>query len=504
MKNMIKFSGFILVLTIFSSCQDFLNLKPESYESVENYYTNYDEINTALLGCLGGMRKPLYNEWMLTELRTDNSKQQTPTSSSAANLELNDLDLYVPGATHPQVYNYWYSVYQNIRNVNLVLDALGVQYNEASGVNEMTDININIDDAKRNKLAGEALFIRAYHYFNLVRLFGGVFMLTKPVDPIAAKQVNRSSANDIYNLILADLKASTAMLQNISYSATSAELGRPTIWASKALLAKVYLTMGNKPAAIPLLTDIILNSNHTLLANYSDVFSITNEMNAEIIFAVRYKAGGYGTGSPFANLFSPLNSGSAIINGDGTGFNYPSTNLNTAMLSTDKRKVTCIGVYSTTKLYVTKFYSQVMIKSDAENDFPILRYPDVLLMMAEAQGYPSGITYINQTRVRAGLGILPATVTDQATFETELLKERRLEFAFENQRFFDLVRLNALIPTIKAYYASEYTSHYSTYKPAIPLASLQARITAEKLLLPIPQRELDTNNDLVIEQNPGY
>lgn len=504
MKKIKIICSFLVVLTLITSCEDFIDLKPESYESVDNYYKNYDEINTALLGCLGGMRKPLSTEWMVTEVRSDNAKQQTPSSSSAPNLELNDLNLYVVGSPHPQVYNYWYSVYQNIRNVNLVLHALGVQYNSTDKVDELTDIKVTIDDAKRNKLIGEALFIRAYHYFNLVRLYGGVFMLTEPISPIEAKKINRSSVEDIYNLIVADLQMSSSLLSNTPYSATSSDLGRPTIWASKALLAKVHLTLGNKTEALSLLTGIILNSGHTLLANYSDVFSITNEMNAEIIFAIRFKAGGLGVGSPFANLFAPSLSGSAVINGDGMGYDYPTTNLNTALIATDKRKSVSIGTYKTTVLYVTKYLSPVMVKNDAENDFPVIRYSDVLLMMAEAQGYPSGISYINQTRNRAGIGDLPATVNNQALFEIELLKERRLEFAFENQRFFDLVRLNALIPTMQAYFASEYTSHYSKYKPTIPLATLQARVTIAKQLLPIPQREIDTNNDIVIEQNPEY
>jgi len=502
MKNILRSICILMIFAISSSCEKYIDLKPESNVSVDNYYRSYNDINTGLIGCLGGMREPLNTEWMVTEMRTDNAKQASTGSSSAPNLELNDLNMYVVSPEHPQVFNYWYSVYQNIRNVNLVLKALGVKYNPQTGENMFEEISFSLDEAKRKQLAGEALFIRAYHYFNLVRLYGGVFLLTEPFNPEVAKAINRSSVDDTYKLIVADLKMSSSLLVSKKYDATSSTLGRPTIWAVKALLAKVYLSTGNKPEALALLTGIILNSGHTLLVNYSDVFSVTNEMNAEIIFSIRFKAGGVGLGSQFANLFAPTNSGAAIINGDGSGYNYPTTDLSTAMPITDKRRVTTMGLFSS-KLWVTKFFSSVMIKNDAENDFPVLRYSDVLLMMAEAQGFPAGLVYLNQTRIRAGLTALDATtVPDQNAFITELLKERRMEFAFENQRFFDLVRLNSLLPVMKAYYASEYVSHYSKYKPIITLAALQARITENKKLLPIPQREIDTNNDLIINQNP--
>ncbi|MHC1705661.1 MAG: RagB/SusD family nutrient uptake outer membrane protein [Tenuifilaceae bacterium] len=507
MKNIKILAGLIVIFALLTSCEDFIDLKPESYLSEDNYYTNYDQINTALLGCLGGMRDPLNFEWKITEVRTDNARQAASGSTSTPNLELNDLDMYSVSTEHPQVYNYWYAVYKNIYNVNLVLKSLGVKYNPESGINELVDINISMDSTQRMKLAGEALFIRSYHYFNLVRLFGGVFMITEPITPPQAKKINRSSADDIYKLILADLQMSTSVLGRTRYVLTSNELGRPSLWASEALLAKVYLTLGDKTSAIPLLGDIILNSGHTLLANYADVFSITNEMNAEIIFAVRYKAGGLGMGSPFANLFAATNSGSSIISGDGSGLNYPTNEFNATFLTTDLRKTVTLGVFVGGKypIWVKKFFSPVSIKGDAENDWPILRYSDVLLMMAEAQGYPGGITYINKTRVRAGLGDLPATVNNQTLFEVELLKERRFELAFENHRFFDLVRLNALIPTVKAYFASEYNSFYAAMaKNLVPLAVLQARVTAETTLLPIPQREIDTNNEIAIIQNPGY
>ena len=261
------------------------------------------------------------------------------------------------------------------------------------------------------------------------------------------------------------------------------------------------------------------------------IFSINNEVNKEILFTIRFKAGLVGLGNPMANSFAPASSGDAIVNGDGSGFNYPTNSINSAFRIsttsfTDARKPVTIGTYgaSTTPYYVNKFISTVLVKNDAENDFPVIRYSDVLLMKAEATGYDgaAGVSMgiINQIRDRAGAGTYttgsftaafykyPATgtgaITNATDFLTALLDERRVEFAFENQRFFDLVRTGQAVTVIRNYYASEYTAFYSKFVPVIPLATLQANINTDKLLLPIPQREIDTNNEITITQNPGY
>lgn len=521
--NAFKNISIILLVTSLAACNKIIDLKPESNVSVENYYRTYDEVKVALTGCYSGLQKPLETEWMMTELRSDVSKQGSPGSTSVANIELNDLNTYLQNSSHSQVYNYWFYTYKNIRSANYVLRSLGVEY--ANGQITLGEATAQMEDARRKQLAGEALFIRAYHYFNLVRLFGGVFILTNAEDPEALKTINRSSVEDCYKLITADLLAAQNWLSTKTYSTMAQEdLGRATIWAAKSLLAKVYLTINRKADALPLLDDVINNSGHDLLPAYADVFSISNEMNKEIVFAVRYKAGGLGLGNYMANSFAALNSGSAIVNGNGSGLNYPTDNMISKYIVpvsgfADKRKAATIDKYNTLN-YVKKFISPVMIKNDAENDFPVIRFADVLLMKAEALGFdPVSVDIINRIRARAGAGTYPGTgsfggafylypstgadaITD-ANFLTKLLDERRVELAFENHRLFDLARTGQFVPAMQAYYAAEYDTHYKKFKPALTLAELQANITIRPLL-PIPQRELDTNNQLKIDQNAGY
>ncbi|MEZ4903351.1 MAG: RagB/SusD family nutrient uptake outer membrane protein [Spirosomataceae bacterium] len=493
-----------------------MDLYPQSNLNTGTYYTNLDEVRAGLTGCYNGMQAPLLTEWQLTELRSDNAKQGVPASTSSSNRDLSDLDMFLPATIHTGIYTYWLNTYNNIRNANIILQRLGVVYDPSAGSITLQNINLKISDSDRKQLAGEALFIRSYHYFNLVRLYGGVFLVHTPISAADAKGINRSSVEEVYKMIEADLKTATSYLNPAKFAQiTGTSIGRANQWAAKALLGKVYLTLNRKAEATTLLQDVVTNSGYSLLSSYANVFSIANEMNAEILFAVRYKAGGLGLGSSFGNSFAALNSGSTLINGSGQGFNYPTTELNALFTTRDVRKATNIATFGTgtaARLYVPKYLSPVVLSNDGESDWPIIRFADVQLMLAEAQGYkPESIALINLVRTRAGLTALPATVNTVAAFEQALAEERRLELAFENHRFFDLLRYNTTLTTLKAeqvlknHFASEYTSHYALYPaPILTLAQLQANVSTDKLLLPIPQREIDTNPSLNITQNPGY
>lgn len=513
-----KYSPYIILILCLGlfSCKEVIDVYPTSNLNTGTFYKTVDEVQAGLTGCYSGLQKALYSEWQFTELRSDNSKQGVANSTSSTNRDLSDLDMFLPATTHQAMYTYWLSTYNNIRNTNIVLQRLGVSYDPAVGSISLNKIDIALSDSTRKQLAGEALFIRGYHYFNLVRLFGGVFLVHTPTTAVESKTINRSSVEDCYKLIVSDLTTASSYLSPTSFSKiAAANKGKATTWAAKALLAKVYLTLNRKADAVTQLQDVITNSGHSLQTTYTNVFATTNELNSEILFAIRFKAGGLGLGTTFGNDFAALNSGSAIINGSGRGFNYPTLEFDSAYVATDARKAVTIGVYGTgtaAQSYVKKFLSPVVLTDDGESDFPILRYSDVLLMLAEAQGYtPASITLINQVRKRVGLTDLPATVNSVVTFEKALSDERRFEFAFENQRWFDMVRFNTTMTTLTAeqilkdHFAKEYAKHYGTYPaPRLSLVELQGNVTKDKLLLPIPQREIDTNTGLKIEQNPGY
>ncbi|MBC7948072.1 MAG: RagB/SusD family nutrient uptake outer membrane protein [Chitinophagaceae bacterium] len=514
--NSIHYLVLIFCTGLFA-CKKTIDLYPQSNLNTGTYYSNLEEMKAGLSGVYNGLQRSMANEWQFTELRSDNSKQGSPGSTASTNRDLSDLDMFTPSTSHQALYSYWLATYNNIRNANIVLQRLGVSYDPASSAIAFGSIDIPISEIDRKQVAGEALFIRAYHYFNLVRLFGGVFLVYEPISPAQAKTMSRASVADIYKLIEADLKAASGSMNNLKFGQIpAADKGRATSWAAKGLLGKVYLTLNRKADAITQLQDLITNSGYSLQPTYASVFSTSNEVNSEILFTVRYKSGGLGLGSHFGNTFAPLGSGSAIINGDGDGLNYPTNDLDTAT-NGDTRKATLIGVYGTgtaAKLYVKKFLAPVTLVDDGESDWPVLRYSDILLMMAEAQGYSqSSLDLINSVRARSGLtNHTMSTITNVAQFEQALSHERRIEFAFENQRWFDLMRFNTTLTTITAvqtmkdHFADEYFNHYRLYvAPAPTLAELYTNVSINnRLLLPIPQREIDTNTQLVIEQNAGY
>jgi len=513
-----KYIQFIIIFFCLAlgSCKKVIDLYPESNLTTDNYYTNYAEVQTGITGCYNALHNAQYREWQLTEVRSDNSLQGSTGSTNTFNREWCDLDMFIPSTSHAGLYSFWADSYNNIRNCNVVLARLGVTYDPATGTISLANITLPINDIDRKQFAGEALFIRAHHYFNLVRLFGGVFLIHTPVTATEAKSINRSPVADIYKLIENDLKTASVYLSNAKFLLIpAANVGKANAWSAKALLGKVYLTLNRKADAITQLQDVITNSGYGLQPTYAAVFSISNEMNSEILFTNRYKAGGLGLGSSFGNDFGPLGSGSTVINGSGQGWNTPSTEIDTLLTTGDARRAVSIGTYGSgtaAVLYVKKFLTPVTIVNDGESDWPIIRYADVLLMMAEAQGFtPASIGLINQVRTRSGLAVLPASVNSVATFEKALADERRLEFVFENQRWYDLIRYNVTMTTITAeqsiknYFAHLYNIHYSHYLAPTPtLAELQNNVTANKLLLPIPQHEIDTNTQLVIPQNPGY
>jgi starch-binding outer membrane protein, SusD/RagB family len=204
MKKNIIYLSLLSIIIGFSSCKKVIDLSPESAVKIDAYYTSADEVRTALVGCYYAQQRPMNAEWQLTELRSDNTKMGVPASSNTINRDLSDLDVFAPATGHPAVYEYWISSYFVIRNANIVLQKLGVKYDKASNALNLLPISINLTDSLRKQFIGEALFIRANAYFNLVRLYGGVFLVDEPITLAQAKQINRSTTTDIYNFIKKD------------------------------------------------------------------------------------------------------------------------------------------------------------------------------------------------------------------------------------------------------------------------------------------------------------
>ena len=268
----------IVALAAFAlgSCSDFLDLKHESNISADNFNKNTEELYASLVGCYNGMQEALYREWAMTELRSDNTRIYARTSTTAIFDVIRQLDLSTIQPINYLVDEYWAGNYHNIERCNTVI----------------RDFAVVDDPDLRAQYKAEAMFIRSYHYFNLVRLFGGVFLVTKPITANEARYMQRSNPEAIYDLIMNDLKeiVENDMLPDVR---SGEELGRITLPAAKALLAKVYMTrylVGSDEyaKAKPLLEEVITAAGNPQSASdlvpFADIFNITNEMNKEIIF----------------------------------------------------------------------------------------------------------------------------------------------------------------------------------------------------------------------------
>jgi len=337
-----------------------------------------------------------------------------------------------------------------------------------------------------------------------------------------------------------DLKKAALQLPS-SYA--SNDIGRVTKWAAEGILAKAYMTRhetNDLDSALVLINDIIANSPNglittgilvagTQLSAYSSIFDISNEMNKEIIFAIRFKGGTSGLGSPFWSNFAPDGSGSKFLAvGTPGGNNNATTDLLNVFKSDTTAGIKNIRYHQSILMYGKKTTSligapykwvdpTIQQVNQGENDWIVLRFADVLLLRAEINAQREvgdlGLSDVNTIRARAGV-----TLYTSATYGTgtgaldKVYLERRLELAFEDTRWFDLLRMNQsygypdkAVSILKNEVFVTDISLYSGYKPIIPPS--QEYYKSTKLLLPIPQQEIDTynsGNTLTLTQNADY
>ena len=280
------------------------------------------------------------------------------------------------------------------------------------------------------------------------------------------------------------------------------------------LLAKVYLTRGDFGNAQTQLNSIVNSGQYRLLENYADIFDPANKNHAESIYQVQFREGPEGESSNFIYQFGPVASRGVVFLGpqSSPGRNIPTNDMVEAYEENDLRRDVSIAFFDRdpSPLYYVNKYN-----NDTDPDFPrtpdnwpLYRYADALLMLAEVineQGYQVGRPFelLNMIRMRAGLPELtPSDLPNQEAFRDALAQERRVELAFENHRWFDLVRTGKAIEVMTAFGIQEVANPTLVPPDFVPYGPQSFNITAEKLVYPIPVRELELNPN--ITQNPGY
>ncbi len=480
-----KISIIIVTLFFFSCGESFLDLTPDNSGAAVNFFQTKDQFNQAVNAAyapLGGIHTG--SLWLLTELRSDNgSYQQNTADRSGVNRE--EIDEFRETDQNVNLQTFYTASYLGVSRCNIVLEKIG---------------GATFDQASKDRLEGEVLFLRAFYYFNLVRTFGDVPMLLKVVTTPdeAFETAAKVPEAQIYTQIITDLKAAVAKLPA---KQAIGDLGRATSGAANAILAKVYLTQKNFAEAANVLKGIEAAGGYMLNANYADNFKKKN--GVESIFEVQYAEGAGGKSSNFAYSFAPYNSGTtvtgfALLAGSGSGWNIPTQDLIDSYEAGDKRLAASINqTFKDPAMkvvpYVQKYANPPYLERfNTHDNFPVTRLSDVLLMQAEAlneAGFPNAeaFTLLNRVRARAGLAAKTADnadtklkVASQAEFRAAIAQERRVELAFENHRWFDLVRTGQADVVMKAHAVKE---------KALKNYILPASYTTINLKFPFPFRE---------------
>ncbi|AKD56593.1 RagB/SusD family nutrient uptake outer membrane protein [Spirosoma radiotolerans] len=461
-----------------TGCQkDFLTVIPETALSSATFFKTEADFQQAVNGAYVPFRQ-MYNEraWVLEEMHSDNTYYARNTLYGAVDPTENVADFAVPTANGVtandnvlQQFRLNYVVISRANQILSLIDGTGITFTS---------------EAIKNNIKGQALFLRAFSYFDLVRLFGKVPLHLTPVTGREDAALPLSSTEEIYAQIEKDALAASTALPN---KATQ-EAGRATSGAAKTLLANLYITQKKWAQAEPVLRDVITKDGYSLMPDYNDAFSYTNtnKNNAESVFEIQYLEGsaGYNGNQIYRFLPSPITAAEiAPIVGTSNpqptsqeSNNIPTPDLIAAYESGDKRKDISIGTVTlSTSLraekkypYIKKYARPHALNNNTGQNWPVYRYAEVLLFMAEAlneqgkAGEAAG--HLNKVRDRAGLA--PTKASSQADMREAIFRERRVELAFENKRWFDLTRTGRVKEIIGAYGAKVKANPADYYFPA--------------------------------------
>jgi hypothetical protein len=509
------------IIMLASCSQDFIDLNPPSNLNSDGFYKTQADMNQAVLSAYGNLRS-VYNGTFirLGEIRSDNTTFSWLAGNPANEKGIDELSSPLLSDNSYST-NCWDNCYNVIMRANIVIGRV----DQATFTNE---------DLK-NQYKAEAKFIRALMYFWLNRTFGGVALngqmlgvikVDKEISQKEAYELERASLQEIYDLIIEDLKFAEQYLPD-TYA--SADKGRVTKGGAQGLLGKVYMTMAGFPLnkgneyynlASQKFLEVINNSKYSLVPSYKDLFDVTKKNSTESLFEVQYKKGSPNgaTGSPWNNDFAPrFSDKEVVLVGDKGGVNAPTGDMSKAYETADPRKYISMrdgwknaktGAWENDK-YVCKYYDMATSGSDNGNNWIELRLADIYLLYAEALVRTNGdknsaLIYLNKIRQRArntpGDPNIPkpadllkdyklSDFSDDQAFLLAIEKERRSELAFENHRWFDLVRTGRAKSLMIAEQAVDGYGAFTW--------------SDDMLVYPIPTTVMQTNPGKII-QNKGY
>ncbi|MFS4418527.1 RagB/SusD family nutrient uptake outer membrane protein [Maribacter sp. 2307ULW6-5] len=497
--NKIITKGIVLILVaiITGACEDYLEKEPIDVIVADNFYSNEEQVFQALVGVYDAMQtRAMYdlNMWRMVDGPTDNLRGNTGAR---------ELAEYAASTTDRTLLSTWRGLYDGINRANLLLENIP----NAQG----------LDPEILNRFEGEAKFLRALFYFNLVNLWGEVPLVSE-VLPADELTIAPSSVEDVYAFIEQDLKDAIEGLP-LNSELGSTDTGRATKGAAQTLLAKTFLYQEKWTDAITFANEVIDSGQYSLQDDFLSIFQESNEFNSEIIFAVVFspqqgetqltsqwmEPQGWGQSTPTEDLVEAFEPGDERMNAtviqEGDFMIEPSFEVRSAgyelapgeTISEDfisrNRGETFTKLWWANKFWSRDGWLNNVAAPDNAIDFPVLRYADVILVLAEALAENNDLTgastELNKIRNRAGLPNVETVidVSNQAELLDKIYNDRRLEFVNECQRLYDLRRWGIVIDRLNA-----------VEKQAIAPRDLE---------YPYPQEEVDLHNG-TLQQKQGW
>ena len=489
---MFRISALLLLAMTWSCSSDFLDRKPKGQLTYDTFFETSDHALWATNAIYQQYRswEMCAFPWIgITDIISDDAdKGSTPTDA----LYVLELDDFTFNSTNSAFAGAWQGHYHAIFRANLAIDNIP---------------GIAMDTTLRNRLIGEAKFLRAYAYFRLVQWFGDVPLITRPLNADEYYNQARTPAAEVYDFIEKDLVDAINVLPEKS-EYPSADLGRVTKGAARGMLAKLYMVKHEFQKAADQCESIITSAEYSLLPRYGDNFLPAGEHGAESIFEISAVAEQASVVGPGATPFNMIQGVRGVPN-LGWGFNRPSDDLVAAYEAGDPRRQATIiyvgevlpdgsTIVQDNPEVLNERYNQKAwvpahagLQDNGPGNIRILRYADILLLAAEAQNELNNpmkaLDYLNMVRARARGSnnfILPnVTTMDQSELREKIYHERRIELAMEQNRWFDLARWGRI---------------------ASVMSLVQPNFVAPKnTLLPIPQAEIDLTAH-TLGQNDGY
>ena len=526
-----------MMLFTMSSCKKFLTTQLMDQKTTNSYYQTPEDAATALVGVYNGLDL-MWNGGpavpLVAEVASDDALGGTGSGDDHTYQTIDEFNKSL--APSGNIFESdWQDYYQAIYRANTLIEKIG---------------QVDWGNDKTTQLSDEAQakFIRAYLYYGLVRLFGHIPLITKPT----SADVKQASPDSVYAQIISDLKFAANNLPAKPYSATPS--GRVTKWAAESMLARVYLFYSGyygkstvagftKSDALAAVEDVIKNGDYSLVSNYAslwpaaaeaDTVAYAGENNSEVIFSIKYTGNANYNGNITGNTWLLMTgmrlgaSGGISIYPYGYGWGCCTVDpkLYNAYSSNDTRRFATITAVKEEGLdkkaaqisgksfssannreytgYYLKKYSPLADTSNSplpatnyliaqKQDYVVIRYSDVLLMAAEL-GSPNALKYFNEVHTRAGLA--PVSSIDEAA----IMKERRLEFAGEGIRYWDLLRqgIHKAAQTIVANTSMSYLDD-GTSSPSINTSN----IISTGGFMQIPNDEITLSGGM-LKQNDGW